>query len=158
MSKKQTFDIYQFLDNYRKDLLKRYGKNWKETYIPFDLLLHRVFYYIMISERSDGKSFIMAEMIFGAYVMGYIQVFLLGNFDEGESFGIREGLSSLLCSALYTVTSFILNWYDRNIMATAAFFFYMLFCYVCMFLVYKIKRDIDTELLNQELEEFKKRK
>ena len=101
---------------------------------------------------------IMAEMIFGAYVMGYIQVFLLGNFDEGESFGIREGLSSLLCSALYTVTSFILNWYDRNIMATAAFFFYMLFCYVCMFLVYKIKRDIDTELLNQELEEFKKRK
>ena len=99
---------------------------------------------------------IMAEMIFSTYVMGYIQVFLLGNFDEGEQFGIKEGLASILCSALYTVTSFILNWYDRNIIVSVAFFFYMLFCYICMFLVYKIKRDIDTELLNRELEEFKK--
>lgn len=67
MSKKQPFEIYQFLETYRKDLLKRYGKNWKETYIPFDLLLHRVYYYIMISERSDGKSFIMGEMILYLY-------------------------------------------------------------------------------------------
>lgn len=77
MSKKQTFDIYNFLEEYRKDLLKRYGKNWKETYIPFDLLLHRVFYYIMISERSDGKSFIMCEMILYLYVhYGYCGMML----------------------------------------------------------------------------------
>ena len=71
MSKKQIFDIYSFLDEYRKDLLKRYGKNWKETYIPFDLLLHRAYYYIMISERSDGKSFIISEMILYLYFHHY---------------------------------------------------------------------------------------
>lgn len=145
------------MNSLKKYLSSEIGIEFKAGLYFFTIL----FFYCLyrIGQGSfQADIIIMAEMIFGAYVMGYIQVFLLGNFDEGESFGIREGLSSLLCSALYTVTSFILNWYDRNIMATAAFFFYMLFCYVCMFLVYKIKRDIDTELLNQELEEFKKRK
>lgn len=141
----------------KKYLSSEIGIEFKAGLYFFTIL----FFYCLyrIGQGSfQADIIIMAEMIFCAYVMGYIQVFLLGNFDEGEKFGIREGLSSLLCSALYTAASFILNWYDRNIMATMAFYFYMLFCYICMFLVYKIKRDIDTELLNQELEEFKKRK
>ena len=141
----------------KKYLSSEIGIEFKAGLYFFTIL----FFYCLyrIGQGSfQADIIIMAEMIFVAYVMGYIQVFLLGNFDEGESFGIREGLSSLLCSALYTATSFVLNWYDRSIMATMAFLLYMLFCYICMFLVYKIKRDIDTELLNQELEEFKKRK
>lgn len=145
------------MNSLKKYLSSEIGIEFKAGLYFFTIL----FFYCLyrIGQGSfQADIIIMAEMIFGAYVMGYIQVFLLGNFDEGESFGIREGLSSLLCSALYTVTSFVLNWYDRSIMATMAFLFYMLFCYICMFLVYKIKRDIDTELLNQDLENFKKRK
>lgn len=101
---------------------------------------------------------VMAEMIFAAYVIGYVQVFLLGNFDEEEQFGVKVGLASFFCSVVYTVTSFLLSWFDQNVLVTIVYFIYMLFCYVCMFLVYKIKRDIDTELLNKDLENYKKRK
>lgn len=145
------------MNSLKKYLSSEIGIEFKAGLYFFTIL----FFYCLyrIGQGSfQADIIIMAEMIFGAYVMGYIQVFLLGNFDEGERFGIREGLSSILCSALYTATSFVLNWYDRSIMATMAFLFYMLFCYICMFLVYKIKRDIDTELLNQDLENFKKRK
>lgn len=85
MSKKQKqiqkFDIYDFLEEYRKDLIKRYTTKWKQTYIPFDLLTIKVLYYIMISERSDGKSFIMCEMILYLYFnFGYCGL-MLRRFD-----------------------------------------------------------------------------
>ncbi len=81
MSKKQSFDIYLFFEEYRKDLLKRYGIKYKETYIPFDLLQIKVLYYLIISERSDGKSFILAEMILYLYLhYGYCGM-MLRRFD-----------------------------------------------------------------------------
>ena len=142
--------------------LKKYLS--KEISIEFKagLYFYAILFFYSLYRIGQGSFYadiiIMAEMILVAYVMGYVQVYLLGNFDEEEQFSVRTGLSSLFCSVLYTGASFLLHWFDQNVMATVMYFWYMLFCYVCMFLVYKIKRDIDTELLNQELEQFKKRK
>ena len=141
----------------KKYLSKEIGIEFKAGLNFYAILLFYSLYRIGQGSFS-ANIIIMAEMIFVAYGMGYVQVYLLGNFDEEEQFGVRTGLSSLFCSVLYTVTSFLLHWFDQNVMATVMYFLYMLFCYVCMFLVYKIKRDIETELLNEELEQFKKRK
>lgn len=101
---------------------------------------------------------LMAEMILTTYIMGYIQVYLLANFDEAEHLGKREWVYSIGCSLLYTAVSYLLRWFDRKIGVTAVYFCYMLLCYVCAFFVYKIKRDMDTAQLNRELEQFKNQK
>lgn len=145
------------MSRFRKYLSKEIGIEFKAGLYFYAILFFYSLYRIGQGSFS-ANIIIMAEMMFVTYGMGYIQVYLLGNFDEEEQFCVRIGLSSLFCSVLYTVTSFLLHWFDQNILATVMYFWYMLFCYVCMFLVYKIKRDIDTELLNEELEQFKKRK
>ncbi len=100
----------------------------------------------------------MGEMILATYVMGYIQVRLLSNFDEGEQLGIREILYMVLCAGIYTGLAVLCKWFDGIIGPAVAFFFYMLLVYVCAFLVYKIKRDLDTRVLNEELKLFQTRK
>ena len=73
----KTFDMYQFLQDYKKDLLKRYGTKWRETYIPYNILDIQVLYYMLISERSDGKSFIITEMILYLFIKyGYCGMLL----------------------------------------------------------------------------------
>lgn len=145
------------MSRFRKYLSKEIGIEFKAGLYFYAILFFYSLYRIGQGSFS-ADIIIMAEMMFVTYGMGYIQVYLLGNFDEEEQFSVKIGLSSLFCSGLYTVISFLLHWFDQNILATVMYFLYMLFCYVCMFLVYKLKRDIDTELLNQELEQFKKRK
>lgn len=66
-NKNISFDMYQFLQNYKKDLLKRYTTKWLKTYMPFSLLDVQTLYYMIVSERSDGKSFIFMEMILYLY-------------------------------------------------------------------------------------------
>lgn len=114
--------------------------------------------YRLLQGSLYASIVVMTEMIFTTYIMGYIQVFLLGNFEEAESFGKKEGAASFFCTVVYIIISFLGGWYDRNITVTILFFFYMLLCYVCMFLVYRIKRELDTVTLNRELEEFKRAK
>ena len=58
----------------------------------------------------------------GAYIMGYLQVMLLKNFDEAENITRREFLSMLLCTAIYTGCSYLFCWFDRSLLATGAFF------------------------------------
>lgn len=145
------------MSKFRKYLSKEIGIEFKAALYFFAILFFYSLYRI-----GQGSFYadiiVMAEMIFSTYAMGYIQVYLLGNFDEEEQFGARTGLAVLVCSGVYAILSFLLHWFDQNITVTILYFLYMLFCYVCMFLVYKLKRDIDTELLNQELEQFKKKK
>lgn len=120
-----------------------------------------LFFYSMyrITQGSYSASIVlMAEMILTTYVMGYVQVYLLNNFEEAERFGKKEVMSVLFCTAVYTTASYFLNWYDKNITATLIFFFYILLCYISVFLIYKLKREIDTAELNRELEHFKNRK
>lgn len=98
----------------------------------------------------------MAEIIAAAYLMGYLQVYLLENFDEAEHLGKREVFFILLCTVLYTGASWAFKWFDRDRTVTLIFAGYMAFAYACMFLVNKLKRDIDTEKLNRMLTEFKR--
>lgn len=123
----------------------------------FCIILFYYFLFQILQGSFFANIIIMAEMVITAYLICYIQVYLLQNFDESEHPGKKGLLSVVSCSAFYTLISYTLNWFERNTAATIFYFFYMLLCYSCVFLAYKIKRDIDTAHLNQELELFKKR-
>ena len=114
--------------------------------------------YELIGGSLDANIIFLAEMIAATYVMGYVQVYFMRNFDESDHFGIYEASASFFCSLLYAVTSYLFGWYDKKIEVTFIFIGYMFLCFVCAFLIYKIKRDIDTKQLNEELKEFKKNK
>lgn len=97
----------------------------------------------------------MIEILFTAYIIGYLQVYVLHNFDEADHIGKWEVFSTIICSTLYAFTSYIFNWFDKHPMATLIFLGYMAFCYWCLYLANKIKRNLDTKLLNELLEDFK---
>ena len=121
----------------------------------FAIILFFYFCYQIIQGSLYASILFMAEMVLSCYVIVYLQVYVLKNFDESEHFDKKIMGYSLLCAAGYTAVSYFFNWYGRNKIATVCFFFYMLLCYVCIFLVYKMKRDFDTLELNQELTNFK---
>lgn len=124
----------------------------------FSIMLFFYFMYRIIQGSFEASIPLMAEMVLTAYVMSYLQVYLLKNFDEAEQFDRRVILCVLCCAALYAAVSHLLGWFGRSPAAAVCFFFFMILCYVCVFLIYKLKRDIDTALLNRELEQFKSRR
>lgn len=99
----------------------------------------------------------MAEMIFLTYIIGYVQFYLLSNFDEGEYLHKRELCYMMFCICIYTIISFLGKWFDRNILVSIGFAFYMTAVYLCAFIVYQSKRKIDETILNEELQAFKER-
>lgn len=135
-----------------------------EIKIEFKACLYffAILFFYAVYQLVQGRFYTgivqMAEMILTAYAMGYVQVFLLGNFEEAEHIGKKELGASLLCMTVYTALSWLLGWYDRNTAATVLFFVYLAACYLSIMLVYRIKRSIDTEELNRELEAFKNRR
>ncbi len=145
------------MNRFKKYLYHEIGIEFKAC-LYFFVILFFYSVYRLIQGSFYASIAVMAEMIAATYFMGYTQVYLLGNFDEAEQFGEKEAMATLLCSFLYTALSFFLRWFDRNVRVTVLFFFWMLLCYICAFLVYKIKRDIDTAMLNRELEAFKQTK
>lgn len=142
------------MNRLKKYLSSEVGIEFKAC-LYFCVILFFYFLFQILNGSLFASIVTMTEMVLAAYLMCYIQVYLLGNFDESERLGKKELLFSVLCSAFYTFLSFVLNWYEKNAAATALYFFYMLLCYTCVFLAYKLKRDIDTAHLNQELERFK---
>lgn len=124
----------------------------------FAIILFFYFAYQAIQGSLYASIIRMIEMVLTTYAMSYLQVYLLHNFDESERIDVHVVIQALFCSVLYTAVSFLFRWYDRNLTATVCYFLYMLLCYLCVFLIYKIKRDIDTAHLNQELAAFKERK
>lgn len=137
-------------------ITKEIGIEFKACLYFFTIL----FFYCMVQlTKGSGQAGIlhMAEMIFLAYAMGYIQVYLLFNFDEGEELGRREWGSIVLCSCIYAGTSFWGNWFDREIWVSMVFGCYMVCVYLCTFLVYREKRRIDEKLLNENLKIFQSR-
>lgn len=120
-----------------------------------------LFFYCMfrITRGSFSASMLhMGEMIFTTYLMGYFQVYLLGNFDEGEKLGKKECCFLVLCTALYTAVSWLFGWFERDWTATAVYAAFIAFAYWCVYLINKIKRAIDTENLNRQLTEYKGQK
>ncbi len=98
----------------------------------------------------------MTEMILLTYGMGYFQLFCLNNFDEGEKLGLREAFYILLCVGIYTMVAWIGKWFGSPLQLLL-FALYLCLAYVCAFWVYKVKRDLDSKALNEELKEFQKR-
>lgn len=64
----EKFDIHKAVEEFRQYLIKKYTLNWKKTYIPFALLSHQALYYMMVSERTDGKSYISFEFGLWLYI------------------------------------------------------------------------------------------
>lgn len=124
----------------------------------YAIILFYYFLYCILNGSLYASIILMAEIVLTAYAMSYLQVYALKNFDESEQFDGKTVMLSILCAAIYTIVSYALNWFGQNMTATFCFFGYMLLCYLCIFLIYKIKRDIDTNQLNRELERFKNRK
>ena len=89
--------------------------------------------------------------------MGYIQLYLLRNFDESDHFGIRELVYSLLCTGIYTTGSYLLNWLNKEWLPTLIFGIYTFIAFIGMYLINKVKREIDTKRLNEDLIKFKNR-
>lgn len=113
--------------------------------------------YRLIGGNLQASIIHMAEMILLTYGVGYLQVLVLDNFDEGERIRGKEICYILLCSLIYVGISFWGKWFDRNLAVTVGYFCYMVFAYICAFLVYKLKREIDGKILNEDLKAFQER-
>ena len=135
----------------------------KEIGIEFKacLYFYAILFFYCVYRLCVGKTVAdilhMAEMILLTCLVGYIQVFLLWNFDEADYLGKKEILGIGICTVIYTLASYVANWFDRNVYVTIGFAVYVIFLYVCVFFVYKCRRRIDDKILNADLELFKTR-
>lgn len=137
-------------------LTKEIGIEFKACLYFFALLFFYCTYRLCVG-LTVADILHMAEMIFLAYIVGYIQVFLLWNFDEADDLGKKEWLGIIVCTSIYVVVSYVCGWFDKNIYVTIGFAGYVVFLYFCVFLVYKWRRKIDDKILNSDLELFKTR-
>ena len=93
----------------------------------------------------------MTEMILTCYIIGYIQVYLFGNFDEADSLGVREYVGAFVCIILYSLVSYFGGWFEKKVLVTLILAAYTVLLYFCVFLIYRTKRRIDDKKLNEEL-------
>ena len=137
-------------------LTKEIGIEFKACLYFFALLFFYCVYRLCMGFKV-AEILHMAEMIFLTYIVGYIQVFLLWNFDESDELGKKEIVGISICTLIYTAVSYFGNWFDKNIYVTVGFAVYVIFLYVCVYFVYKCRRKIDDKILNYDLELFKTR-
>ena len=137
-------------------LTKEIGIEFKACLYFYALLFFYCIYRICTG-NTVADILHMAEMIFLAYIIGYVQVYLLWNFDEADTIGRKEVLGISICTAIYTGVSYWLKWFDRNLCVTIGFAGYVIFLFVCVYLVYKCRRKIDDKIMNSNLELFKTR-
>ena len=117
----------------------------------------QLFFYCVFrlcTGRTEAGILHMGEMIFACYIICYLQVYLFGNFDEADACGLKEIAGMLICTAVYTGLSFVCKWFEGSILLSLGFAAYVIFVYICTFLIYKIKRKIDDKKLNEDLKMF----
>ena len=110
--------------------------------------------YRIVNGVYDASILHMAELIFACYIIGYIQVYLLWNFDEADYLGGKEILGMVLCTAIYSFLSWLFNWFDKSLLVSLLFAAYLFLVYFCVYLIYKWKRIIDDKKLNEDLKLF----
>lgn len=138
-------------------LISEIGIEFKAALYFYSIL----FFYMGFSLLSGSRQieiFTVIQMVAATYIMGFVQVYLLGNFDEAEHIGLREVLAAAGCSVVYSLVGWLLNWFERSIPVTIVFFFFMLVCYGCTCWLYSFRRSATTRQLNSELEAFKIKK
>ena len=134
-------------------LTKEIGIEFKACLYFFSYLFFYCVYRI-INGVYDASILHMAELILICYAIGYVQVYLLWNFDESERLGCREVLGMIICTVVYCGASWFCNWFVKDILVTLLFAGYILLVYFCVFLIYKYKRLIDDKKLNEDLKLF----
>lgn len=141
------------LSLWERYLTKEIGIEFKACLYFFAILF---FYcvYRMLQGSFSAEILHMAEMIFTCYIIGYLQVYLFGNFDESDSLGIRECAGTVVCTVLYCLVSYFGGWFEKRIAITLILAGYILITYLCVFLIYRSKRRIDDKKLNEELRMF----
>lgn len=118
-----------------------------------------VFFYSVvqiINQIYSVQILTLVEMVITNYVICYIQVYCFRNFDESNKFGKNEIFGISVCTLIYAFVSYIFNWFDRNFLITLIFAAFVVICYICVILCYKVKRYIDTKNLNRMLENYKR--
>ena len=135
-------------------LTKEIGIEFKACLYFFAILFFYSMYRICMGSL-EASIIHMAEMIFACYIIGYIQVYLLWNFDEADRVGAKEIAGVIICTAVYSLLSYFLNWFDKNVYVTLGLAAYVLVTYICVILIYKTKRNIDDKKLNEDLALFK---
>ena len=138
-------------------LTREIGIEFKSCLYFFAIL----FYYCMyrlVNHTYTADILHMTEMILLCYVIGYAQVYLFHNFDEAWRFGTAEILGFILCTAVYTVASYLFGWLDHSIGWTIGLLVYIVLLYICVIFIYDTKRKIDDKELNKNLELFQARR
>lgn len=133
----------------------------KELEIEFKaaLYFYTMFFFYFVYRIWSGSTWanllVIVEMIAATYIMGYLQVFVLGNFDEAEKIDMSVVIKVLCSSLVYAGISYLFKWFDRNVMVTMIYFVFMLVCYGCVYWAYSFKRSVSTKEMNAELQAFK---
>ena len=154
--KKKNKSERQVLSKFEKYLYEEIGIEFKACLYFYVILLFYCVYRWVVGIR-DASIVHMAEMIFVTYIMGYVQIYLMSGVDDVEHLGLKDFWQMSMCSCIYTGVSDAAGWLDRRLPITIGFLAYMLFAYLCAFGVYKIRRNIDEKLLNQDLAAFQAR-
>lgn len=142
---------------FEKFLAKELGIEFKAA-IYFYTIIFFYFAYQLLQGSSQVDILVLIEMMATTYIMGYIQVFLLGNFDEAEQVDFAVVVKMICGALIYTAVSFLGKWFDCNLVITGIYFVFMLFCYVCAYWAYSVKRVVSTREMNEELNTFKQQK
>lgn len=143
------------MKRFKKYLLSEINIEFKACLYFFAFLFYVCCCLFFANGETTVSMLHMAEIILATYCMGYLQVFLLDNFEEAEQLTPRYVIYMLLCSFVYAALDYLLNWTFHSIALAVGFFFYSLLCYLCVFLIYKLRRTFESEQLNNDLMSFK---
>ena len=113
--------------------------------------------YRLLGGSQDASIIHMLEMVVLAYILGWAQALIGSDFDEVDKLSVKDLLVVLVGSSAYIFAAYIFGWFEKSAVITAVFSVYMLISYLCIFLLYKIKRAVDAKLLNDDLKQFQQR-
>lgn len=129
-----------------------------EIYACVYFLCNLTFYCTvqLVRGSQEANIWVMLQMIIVAYVGQYIYV-IFGDIEKSGHFGWKEGITQLMIFSLYAVVSYYGNWFDKKLPVMLGFFVYLVIMYSAVNWVMYISRRNDTKMLNNLLDEFKKK-
>ena len=142
-----------FIEKY---LTRKIGVEIKCCVMFFMLLCFYASYKLICGFR-EANIFHMIEMVILAYLLGWIQMLAGSDFDEVDRLSAKDWAVVAGGSAVYSLASFMLRWFERDLTVTFVFAVYMVIAYLGIFLIHKMKRVIDAKFLNNDLQKFQQR-
>ena len=100
----------------------------------------------------------IAQITLFSYIICNLQVYVFKNFDEWDKLTTIWWFYASACTGIYLLIAWLFNWFDGQLWVWLGFGMWQLFCYVCIYLVNKIKRQIDSKHLNNLLKTYKEKR